>query len=84
MKPEDLNKNLTEDEIDGLIRSYGRVPTQKSNVAIITQIMNTTVEDFEPESIEHEEVRSVQVEEVEEVEQVEEAQLQEEQDDDFA
>ena len=66
MKPEDLNKNLTEDEIDGLIRSYGRVSTQKSNVAIITQIMNTTVEDLEQES----------------VEQAEEAQLDEEQDTD--
>lgn len=83
MKPEDHNKNLTEAEIDGFIRSYGRVSTQKSNVAIITQIMNTTVEDFEPEPIEHEEVLSEHVEQPKQ-EQPEEVELEEEQDDDFA
>lgn len=76
MKPEDNNEKLTEADVDGLIRSYGRVPTQKSNVAIITEIMNTTVEDLEQESVEQEEVRA------ERVEQAEEAQLDEEQDTD--
>lgn len=59
-------------DTDRLIRFYGRVRTRKSNIALITDFMNVTVEEYEDmkdqshQSVEKVEAKAEQAEDLEE------------------